>query len=268
MYTLIRKKGKQGIQAYDYVFKDFKAYDEVTASLTYKLSGRYAIRVDSEKADEVLAFVQDVGRHERFDVDIYMSANTLEYLAQRNTHLNIRGEVSPVEAFKQLVSEKRILFAKDVMYTLYNSIAHDMETMESALDHVAGEFGQEAVVTEKMLSGLFLLNKVVYPRTVLLAFLRMERYRWKKAEASVAEIGNAVVAGAMAKNTKKLVKEKATYYMTGQGSALIKGIDTKNLMLMYRVLVAERVGLEDVALLMKLYERGISPYDILQQRES
>lgn len=96
----------------------------------------------------------------------------------------------------------------------------------------------------------------MYPRTVLLSYLELDRYRTQKLEKCQKEMNNEVIIGAMVNNIKKFVKEKNIYFKTGKCSNLIKSINTDNLNIMYRVLVVERNGLNDINILLSLYERG------------
>jgi len=267
VYAVMQKLGKKTRDtiAYDYTFKDFKSFYEIAQILTYKLVGRFQIKIETDRVADVEEFIRKEKDFKTLDIYIHMPEASLDILLQRNTNVHVRDKVKMFEVFKELVSEQKILFDRGAIYTLYNSIPHETDAMEAALKQISREYPSGTKVTENMLSKLFILNKVVYPRSVLVSFIYMERYRWSKLQKSVEMLGNDVVVGAMVKNIKQFIKDKATYYRTGQASTFIKSLNTDNLLLMYRVLVSERKGLDDAALLLTLYERGMSTHDFVQQ---
>lgn len=265
MYAIIEKKGRDNTDFnYDYIFKDFSQFYEIADTLTYSIFGRYKIKIITEDIEEVIRFIKYESRYQSLDIHIYMPEAAIDYIQQRDTKISIQGSIKDIDIFKGLISNKNILFEKGVMYTLYNSISHDLDSMEKALNTIVSEFGIGVPVSEKMLNTLFVLNKTVYPKTVLISFIQMERYRWIKFEKSISVVGNQVLLGAMIKNMKQFIKDKVIYYKTGRASSLTKSLNINNLMLLYRILVSERNGFNDAKLLLTLYERGISAYDILQ----
>lgn len=265
MYAIIQKKGRDNTDFnYDYIFKDFKQFYEIADTLTYSIFGRYKIKIVTEDIEEAVKFIKHEDKYQSLDIHIYMPEAAIDYIQQRDTKINIQGSMKDIDIFKELISNKNILFEKGVMYILYNSIPHNLDSMEKALNTIVFEFGVGVPVSEKMLNTLFVLNKMVYPRTVLISFIQMERYRWVKFEKSISAVGNQILLGAMIKNMKQFIRDKVVYYKTGRASSLIKSLNTNNLMLLYRVLVSERNGFNDAKLLLTLYERGISAHDILQ----
>lgn len=265
MYTIIQKKGRDSTDfRYDYIFKDFAQFYEIANTLTYSIFGRYTIKIVTDVIEDVIVFIKNSEKYMFLDISIYMPEAAIDYIQQYDTKINVQGSVRDIDAFKELISNKNILFEKGVMYTLYNSIQHDSESMEKALNLIVSEIGLGVPISEKILSTLFLLNKVVYPKTVLISFIQMNRYRWAKFEKSISTVGNRVLLAAMIKNIKQFINDKVVYYKTGKVSTFTKNLNTDNLMLLYRVLVSERENVNDARLLLTLYERSLSPYDILQ----
>lgn len=263
MYELMTTS-KKGID-YDYVFRDFAKFYEVANLVTYPLSGRYVIRVNSDNIKEILDFITNEERYRTLDVHIYAPQPVVEYICQRRADINYRESVKMIDVFKELASERRLLFRRGVLYTLYGSIRHETADMTEALDLLVREYGCEHEITERMLEKHFLINKLVYPRDVVNAFLWGDRWRWQKLEKCVAALGNAVVKGAIVNNLKKLLKEKNAFFRTGRCSNYIRSLDTENIMKLYGVFVCNACKFQDVHILFQLFERGISVYDLLQQ---
>lgn len=267
MYTLKQKVGKKQKDntVYDYVFRDFSAFYEVADLLTYALGRRVVIRVDTDDITATQQFIKNSERYSALDVYVYMPAEAIEYITMRDASVNVASTVRMITVFEELIQQRGILFGKGVIYQLYNSIPHDIDAMEQALDSIVKEFGTDRAITTKDISQIFILNNLVYPRTVLLSFLWNDRWRWSKFDKCIKAVGNDVLVGALVKNVKEFVEAKKAYYKTGQASQLIRSIDTDNLMRMYRVLVSERGRFGDAYLLLKLYERGESTYAILHK---
>ena len=95
----------------------------------------------------------------------------------------------------------------------------------------------------------------------------MDRFRGSRLHKCLSDMGNDITLGAMVKGVGQLLKDKILYYQTGEGNGIIKALDIKNLVLMYRVLVLERHGVNDCELLLKLYERGTTCNAIVYGQE-
>lgn len=265
MYTLIPTKKSVVIKDQDYIFNSFSAFYEVCDLLTVSIFGRYRIAVKTEVIKDIQEFIKVNTAYDHLIISIYTSKAAIDYISAYNPNVNIQDNVSFYEQFKDMISDRNILLEKKAMNILYSSVEHDIIAMETVLDNIVKEFGIDQIITEKMLSTIVILNKIVYPRTVLLAYLRLERYRDVKLKKSIEDLGNDVVLGAMRKNIKALIKEKTVYLRTGQGSWLIKELNTTNLVLMYRALIVECGEISDVQILLNLYEGGKTIYDYLQQ---
>ncbi len=264
MYKLIASKSGKVNVDFHYIFKDFTKFHEVMDLVTYPISGRYVVRVDSDEVVEIMKFIESAGQYEMFDTYIFAPAATVEYIAQRKTDVALQETVKMIDVFRNLISKYGLLFGKGVVYTLYNSVVHEPAEMEEALGLLLQEYGQNTVITEQMVAKHFLVNKLVYPRDVLNAFIWGDRWRWSKLEKCVAAMGNAVVKGAIVNNLKSIVKGKNSFFTTGKCSKYIRSLDTELVMRLYCVFVTGASRFQDVYILFWLYERGLTIYDLLQ----
>lgn len=265
MYELTtQSKAGKGL-VFDYTFRDFAKFYEIADLVTYPLGGRYSMRVDSDDIRSIMDFIANAERYGMLDVHIYAPQSVIEYICLRHVDVNYKESVRMLDVFRELASERRLLFGKGVLYTLYNSIRHEVLDMMEALDLLLREYGCEREITEGMLEHYFLLNKLVYPRDIVNAFLWGDRWRWNKLEKCVAAIGNVIVKRAIVNNLKKIVDEKTAFFRTGRCSKYIRSLDTENVMRLYSVFVCNACQFQDVYILFRLYERGLSIYDLLQQ---
>jgi len=267
VYKLIASKSGKVNVDFNYVFRDFSKFYEVMDLVTHPISGRYVVRVDSDEVAEITKFIDSAGRYEMFDVYIFAPTAAVEYIAQRKTDVALQETVKMIDVFRGLISRYGLLFGKGVIYTLYNSITHEPTEMEEALGLLLQEYGRDVVITEQMVAKHFLVNKLIYPRDVLNAFIWHDRWRWSKLEKCVAAMGNAIVKGAIVNNLKNIVKEKNVFFTTGKCSRYIRSLDTELVMRLYCVFVTGAGYFQDVYILFWLYERGLSIYDLLQQEE-
>lgn len=266
MYEIVQATRKTKIVAHDYLYEKFSDMYEQAKCLTLSWNGKYSIVIKTDDIKDIVGFMRQQDKYMDFVITIYSSKATVDYIASNYVNAVIAGAQSPYELFKSLVMAKNVLFEKKVMPILYNSIEHDEMSMDNALNVIISEYGAYNLITEVMLSKFFVLNKSTYPRSVVINFIYMGRYRWYKLEKCIDEMGNDVVVGAMVKNIKLFVEEKAVYFRTGKGSNFIKSLNTQNLNRLYQIFVAERNGINDAILLLAMYERGLGYYDIVQQR--
>lgn len=266
MYKIIQLKKKTfNVDYYDYVFKDFDTFYKVAANLLTPLVGTYKVCITIEDANKILDFIKIEDNYSHLDITIATNVSTLEYISIRSNTANVEGVISDFDVYKELIEKHEVLFSREALRTLYNSIPHDYESMDNALSKIKEEFG-ESIVTDSMLSKLFVLNKLIYPRQVLQSFLRFDRWRWVKLKNCLTSISNDIVFYSIRKELNKMIDDKAKYIKTSS-PAYMRNVNTVNLNFAYRVFCLDNLNIKNVELLFKLYERGVTPYDFLLEKE-
>lgn len=266
MYSLVPITKTTKVGEHDFIFSDFSSFYKVANTLTVKLTGTWSIGIKPKDIKEVTDFIAIEDKYKHLLINIYLPEQQVEYLTMRDTHIRTQERVKPFEIFQGMCSSKNLLFDKKVQLLIYNSIDHDIDTMEQTAGLLYTQFGSFNKITEKMVQPYFILNKTVYPRTVLLQYLWLGRWRENSLKKCLSNFGNDVTLYAIINNIKKLFEGKCTYFKTGEASQLTKSVDTRRLELMYRVFIAERGKFKDVTVLFKLYERGLSCYDFIQNK--
>lgn len=258
MYQLVVEKKKLPMQQYDYIFDSLVNFYPIGNILTVPLTGRYNIAIKEDKVEKIKEFIAMEDNYHSLMIDLICPSSVVDYLTMRNTTMAIKDKQSPYETFIALISDKAMLFDdKRTISLLYNSISHEYNDMNDILNALISEYGEKTELTKAMVSKKVLLTDIVYPRQVLMAYLEMDRYREFKLRKCIECMGNDVVLGAMIKNIKALIKEKQNYFKTGKQNWQAQRVDTRNLLLLYRIFVIERNRLNDVVLLLDFYERGI-----------
>lgn len=254
MYQLVNKKFRK---CHDYEFESFKDFYNICNLLTYKLNGQYSIGVVCDDYEEIKEFMAKESRYFMFSINVYTSESILNYIGMRDPKARIAMSKSYFEIFKDLITERSLLFESVSLVSLiYSSISHEIVDMQEVLDSLLIKYGTNRVITEKDVSEIVIINKMTFPRQVLLAYLKMDRFRENKLKRCLVDMGNTIALGAMVKGINQLLKDKIRYYQTGEGNWVVRTLDIRNIILMYRVLVLERHGVNDCELLLKLYERG------------
>lgn len=265
MFRLMKNNSRNVNVAYDFEFKEFKEFYALQHILLMSLTGKYTVNIVTEDVKEIEKFVDEVEKYFYLNVDIHTSSKVIEILSLKKPNLPIENEKRAIDIFKELVELKQILFDKNVLYTLYGSIGHTIEEMETAIEAVHSAYGSNNIVTEMMIAKLFILNKTVYPRQVLLEFLWYSKYRWTKLKQCSQYMSDDVIVGAFIKNLRKLMEEKEVYMRTGAGTNLVKAVSTERLCLLYRIFVVERGKINNMVILLQLYERGVTVDDTINR---
>ena len=265
MYQIIPMRKGSISDDLDFIFADFKSFYEVANSITVKFESKYKVGIKSDNYKDIKEFITKADNYSHLSVFLYIPPELVDYISLYNSDANVASEIRPIDTLKELASKESLLFAKGVIYKLYNSILHDNDSLEEAIQILLKEFGRQNEITEQMLSTVFAVNNLVYPRQVLLAYLWMDRYRESKLKSCLSYFGNDICIGAMIKNLNQLMQDKAKLYSTGTGSQLVKTISSTNLLQMYKVLVIERKKFSDITILLHLYEKGLSTYDYIKK---
>lgn len=263
MYQIAKYKKNIQYAYYDYTFKNFDDFYKIASLLTLPLIGVYKICIINNEKEEIIKFIKRESDFFSLQIDIYSEQKVIDYVVQYNPSVRVVGTESDYDKFLKLISEREILFDKYCIYRLYQSIEHDVAYMVEALDTIIQEYGKKTLITLDMLSQLFVINDVVYPSQVLRKFLEQDKRRYKLLNMCISQIDNDIIVGSTVKEIKRLLSGKANYFKTSTiTDDRIKTINTKNLLLAYKVFISEREGINDIFILYKLYDYGITTLDI------
>ena len=167
MYAIVPEKKPKDIISYDYVFESLKAFYEIASAISLPLVGRYNICVITDDAKAVQEFVKNADKYNDLCIDIYMPEVSVDYLTSYNTRLPVKNKMKMFDIFKELIMKYNLLIDKKAVSVLYSAIEHTYEEMDTALKHIKDEYGSYNRITESMITRLFVVNKITYPRNVL-----------------------------------------------------------------------------------------------------
>lgn len=262
MYTIVKYTKKVDLGQYDYVFKTFDEFYKVVKYLYVPLVGVYQVAVITVDTASVIDFIENEADYSHLSVNILMEEQAMQAVENVKPESHFEEGINYYEVFKQMITQRGLLFDRYMIYKLYRSIDHDTITMMSVLDKLLEVYGTNTVLTEDKISEYYPLNDVIYPGQVLDRFLELYKYRWGLLERCQKQISNDVLVGAIVKELKKRVEAKAEYFKSGQTNKRTKEMNTRNLLIAYRVFVSERSGINDAFMLFKFYESGVSALQI------
>ena len=265
MYYLFKKAKNNTVPECDYVFKKFSDFYEIAKLLKIPIIGNYNILIRSDSYNDIMEFVEISGSYNHLVIYVEVNESLLEYITLHKPTISLLGSKSNYEVFKELVSKYGILFDKGCIKTLYFAIGHSYEEMDEALELVHRTYADKKLVTRDDLTKLFVIDELTYPRSVLIAYLRLDYGRQFKLKRCVNHFGNDLVFYSMRKTCRNFLREKIEYLKTGKGNGLIKTIPAENIVRMLNVLEYSNSGFKDVQTLLYLYERGETINDTLQK---
>lgn len=266
MYYLYKKSKSVALPKFAYTFKKFEDFYALADVLTYSLYDAYYIRIKSDSYKEIYEFMQNADSYSNLTIYIETSDTIIDYISLRSPDVSLLTDKSNYETFCDLISEYGILFAKGCIRILYFAIEHDYVSMREALELLESTYPDAVEITEKEISSLFVVDNLVYPRTVCIMYLRLDRGRASNLKKCVEHFGNDLVLYSIRKNVKTFFEEKLKYMRTGKGSGLIKTIPTDNIVRLYYAMNCGRGKFKDITTILKLYEEGVTINDIIQER--
>ena len=265
MYYLYKKAKDNGIPECNYIIKGFKEFYDLAELLTVTFNGSYHIMIKNATYNEIMEFIQVSESYNHMMIYIEVSDTLLEYISLRKPHINVLDSQSNFELYQELISKYGILFEKNVHRILYYSIGHTYSDMDDALSLIKFNYPNK-VVTKDDISKLFVVDDTVYPRNVLLAYLRLDFGRQHKLKKCIDTFGNDMVFYSMRKTSRKLLEEKIKFLKSGSANKVITNLNVNNLIRMLNVLdYNNKNGFRDVYTLMSLYEKGETINDTLQE---
>lgn len=263
MIKIIQKDQKEDVP-YQYAIKGLEELTELM-HVIYKpiLQPAYDIKIELKEYNEVRHILTNRSMYEHLNLYIFLPTTVYKYLLQAMPSIGKSTQVSLLDYFKKGITDRHLLIDSKAVYPLYNSIKGSYSEVDGVLDLLLKEFGAYNHIYLKDLQKYFVIDNLCYPRQVLLSYIQMDRYRKSKLKKCRKDFNENLIIASMVKNVKVLHKQKLQYLQSGIGKPFIKNLNTKNLNLMYYVLVVKKpYSLNNIGILMDIYERGVWNNDI------
>ncbi len=263
MYWLYKKDKSLVLPIFDYTFGSFKDFYEVSKVIKIPLlKSAYNVKIKTDSYSDLKEFLDRSGEFSFLQIYVQVEESMLRYVKMNNPNVSLIDSKSNWEIFEELVSMNNVLFKHGCMKIFYNAVPHTYEDINAGLSDLKVMF-PNTEITEKELSELFPIDTYVYPRQVLIAYLKMDRWRQSKLNKCLEVFGNDLTLYAMRNNCKKIFESKIKYLKTGIGNYLDKLLPSKNIVFMMDLLVYNRRGFKDIYTILSLYERGETINDFI-----
>jgi hypothetical protein len=254
----IKVKEDRTVIDYDYILSSFIELEDLMKIIYKPILGIYKIGLHLIEMSDIKSLLNNRSRYNHIDVHLLLSEATYKRVSLAMPNLVQDQKKGMWDYLAEGISERNLLISKKVVSLIYSSVGKSYEEIEDLLDLLSKSFGPFMQITEKDLSKHLVLNTIVYPRTVLISYINLTRWRKSQLTKCLKDISPEIVTAAMIKNIKKLHEEKSKYLKSGLGSKFIRELNTRNLNLMYYTLVAHKSRyLNDIVLLLETYERGL-----------
>ena len=264
MYYLYKKSKSVVLPSFNYSFKGFEDFYEIAKVIDVPLEGMYYINIKTDSYSDLMQFLNQVDSYGLLLIYVEVPESLLKYVQLKRPTVQVIDSKSNWEIFEELITKHEVLFKHNCTKLLYNAIPHTYEDINSALAEIKQLF-PDTEIGEKEIGSLYPIDTFIYPRQVLISFLRLERWSWSRLEKCLNTFGNDLTLFAMRNNCKKIFENKLRYYKTGEGDYLTKSIPWQNIVMMHRLLTFERKGFMDVTTILTLYMKGETINDYLQR---
>lgn len=258
--VLIRIKEDSENTEYDY---SVKSIDELTILLhnIYKpiLSPSYKISLSLSALADIKFILNNQQRYDHIELYLILTEGTFRYIS-----LAMPGVVKSVnktsyDYFIDGIAKRHLIIRKNDLNILYHSIIHSYEEIDYILDLLYNKFGSFTEISKNDMSKYIVLNDIVYPRQVLIAYINLYRFRSSMLYRCLNCMNENIVMASMVKALKQFHTKKCEYLKTGLCSNFIKTLNTRNLNYLYYLFIVKKpYHFNDVTVLLSLYERGIT----------
>lgn len=266
MYYLYKKSKSTELPEFQYIFKKFEDFYEIAKLLEVSLIGAYYIKIKTDSYKDIMNFIDCAETYSTLVIYIEVSESLLNYITLQKPTVQLLESKSNYEVFKELVSKYGILFKKNCLRTMYFAIGHSYAEMDEALELLQRTFPDVSPITENEISRLFVVDNTIYPRSVCIMFIRLDRGRYSNLNKCIEYFGNDMVLYSMRKTARKFLEEKINYLKTGRGSKLIALLPYLNIVRLCNALDYSRGRFMDIRTILTLYEEGVYVNDTLQER--
>ena len=266
MYYLYKKSKKANLPTFDYTFNNFKDFYVIADILSIPYRGTYYIRVKCDDVKDITSFYKVKEQYNFLEIYIEVNEALLQYVRLRIPGISLLNIEPDFEVFKRLVEKYDILFDKDCHRKVYFSIDHSYEEMDEALSLIKSTFPNKRVITDDEINQLFVIENLVWPSQVAIAYIKQDRFRVNKLRKCIETFGNDMCYYSMRKTVRNLLKDKIKYLRSGSGSYTIKALPVDNIIRLLNCLDYCNNRFRDVETILKLYEKGVTIDDIVQKR--
>lgn len=253
MIQLCVLKKKMKTPDADYTLDKYDKFLNLLTVFTPKFTGNWSVLLIDIDLKSVRDLVENQVIPDYVDVSVYLPQAKLDTITADHPKLAPK-EVTPKEAYLEMVQGIKHLIDKKAWWMLYNAIGPDLPSLQDALTKL-DEICEGPQITPKMVQQNYLVQDKVYASDVVAAFMRGDRYRWVKLSKLTRDLGDEYAYNAIYKQVKTLLHDKHEYLQNRDTkSKLVDKVDAPKICYAY-VLFANSSGYKDLHAVMYDFDK-------------
>lgn len=203
----------------DYLFEDCEKLLKLVPYLKKKIEGSWEIAVLEPTIQYARKFADNQVIPEYVTVTFYMERTVAAQLLSERPNLIVKDKTA-YEKYMDLIADLKVIIDPKAARELYLRVGTSKDKIPEYLSELSEQAG---TITVNMVRSQVADERKIFASAVIDAFLVRDRYRWKKYNELVANLGKTYAFYAMRKYVTKLLKEKNSYLRNSQTT--IRNID-------------------------------------------
>lgn len=193
----------------DYLIEDTDKFVALLPYLTKKIQGDWIVALFMPDIQFVRELLTTSMIPEHVQVDCYLEKSVANQVLVEHPNLAIQVKTA-YEKYLDLIADLKVMIAPKAAKELYRRVGQNKDKLPEYLYSLANN-ASNGVITEYMVRSTVIDERRTYASEVVEAFLLRERWRWKKYNDLIEDLGNEYAFYSMRKYISKLLKEKSNY---------------------------------------------------------
>lgn len=207
----------------DYLLEDSEKFLKLIPYLKKKIEGEWRIAI-LEPDIQFVRKVEDENLVPDFvTLELYLDKSVAERLITERPKLFVEKK-TPYEKYLDTIGELKVLIESKAATDLYRRVGVNKEKLSEYLVHLASTV--DGIIKVSDVRREVPDERKVYSSDVINSFIMHDRYRWKKYETLVSELGTSYAYYSMRKYTERLIAEKNRYLLNEETE--LRNIDKLN----------------------------------------
>lgn len=209
MVELTQYKSLMKFPEYDYIFDKPDKVLEIMSVLTPKFNGSWEIIL----LDPTIVFAKQILSEgvvpDFINCRVYLSKQKMSQLLIDVPSLTPKKQ-SNWDIYMTMIGSMTHLIEDRAASDLYNAFYGNLDHLQEALNKLDAEC-ESGKITVSDVRKNYLIQNTITARQLLAAFLKKDRYRWKKYDTYVKSLGINIAYYALRKHVKILLHDKSKY---------------------------------------------------------
>lgn len=207
----------------DYLLEDTDKFLHLVPYLKRKIEGDWRIAILEPDIQFVRKIEDGNIVPEYVTLELYLDKSVAERLVTERPTLFVEKKTA-YEKYLDTIGELKVLIEPKAATDLYRRVGVNKDKLHEYLLHLASTV--DGVIKVSDVRREIPDERRVYSSDVINSFILRDRYRWKKYDALVSELGTSYAYYSMRKYTERLIADKNRYLMNEETE--LRSIDKLN----------------------------------------